>query len=245
MRGIMSRPLVIIILLLTSVQVMNGEIEAVLKDSVYIKKDSISLNDLVNSIPKNNVTIPIITNCFFSNREIQLMLNRIGIKDAVLIGSGTYILKTDNLTPSDYLRKYISLNYKDFDLSNFDFKAFNMPDDLRIIRITANMFSNFIRLNMECVKFDGDTGGLTNCTFDLYYNGNAGDNNCLDMPEQYSTDGQFLENIDGGHADLIYKKGNISIMMKVRIVRILEDKTFLVENYKSGKIFKVKLKDSL
>ncbi len=218
-----------------------GEIQAVLKEAVYIKKDSISINDLVENIPKNGTLLQVVSNRFFSNSEIQGILNKAGIRETVLIGKGTYVIKTLK-EPGDYLQRYLSGNFPGFDPYRSDWKGFRLPEDCIITGISNSICSNDIKLFINCIKFDGDTGELTNFIADFYYNGNMENNAGNDVEDSISLE---LVNVSGFKADLLYRKGNISIVMKVRIIRMLEDKTCLVENNRSGKIFKVKLKDSI
>ncbi len=225
---------------------ISGEInQIILKDYVYTRKDSITINDLVGRETDAKGSVSVLTNCFFSNAEIHGLMDRGGAGDLVLIGAGTYVIRLDTLSSVDEINQYISGALKGQFVVKF-FKKFDLPEKFKVLKISNEVSSNILTLIIDYVFFRGDTGFATNEVFDIGLE-RPSDPEPAKLPENNTekNDSQYIENLDMGNADLVFSKGNISIKMKVRIIRKLEDSTCLVENNRSGRVFKVKIKEPL
>jgi hypothetical protein len=169
-----------------------------------------------------------------------------GAGDTVLIGSGTYLVRVDSFSSADDIKGYLSNALQGCKYSLDPDLNLDIPAKFKILEISNNIVSNKMTLFIDYVNFNGNAGIKTNSVFNIG----------LTTPDkpvtgQFSSEGMetsdpsYIENLNKDTADLVYARGYILIRMKVRIVRKLEDGTCLVENKRSGRIFKVKIKEQM
>lgn len=240
----MTRIIIILILLCCSVINHADEIQFILKDIVYIKTNKISFNDLLGNDLGLSSEFQIISNQYFSNYEISRLLKQQYIKEVILIGKGVQVEWINQFSSLNDIKNYLLNTYPGINIQKVDFSDISFPEEFKIQNLKSEYENNYIKIQAEYLYFIGNNGITTNIKFELKYYGsdiNIYQKSISQFNNSY--DYIYLEHIDRGMADLSYKKGDIFITMKVKIMRKLEDNYYLVENNKSGKTFKVKLKE--
>jgi len=217
------------------------EKQIILKDYLYTKKNSIALSDLVGIDSGVKEYISVLSNLFLPNADIHAKMTGCGMSDYVLIGSGTYIIRIDTLSSVEDVKTYTAKALEGEYSVKTGFSTLELPGQFKILNISNEIISNTLTLFIDYVYFEGDNGIVTNRIFNLSLETSARP----EGPGDISGDISYIDNLDMGSADMINSRGNIFIKMKVRVIRKLEDGTCLVENYSSGRVFRMKLREPM
>lgn len=209
--------ILLILLFLTSLSF--GE-TLYLKELIYIKDSKISLSNIFKN--NTNFTNEIILNSkFYSSADILSFLNS---EDFIIAGKG---IDVKIVKPYPIDKFYEIIKCMGYDVS--DTKLPENMDNVYIINITNLIEKNILTSLVNLCYFKSECGIITNIVI----------SSTLKNKE---IEDFYLSDIYGQNATLFYKKGNIKVKLKVKIIKKLENNFYLVENY-NGKILTVRAKN--
>lgn len=200
-----------------------------LKEKIVSTQSKLKLGELFlnSSSLTNEVNLK---SKYYSGLEIARLLSENGIENSVVVGKGIEIKIIDIATSRNKLLEEIkTLPLKRKDLDNF---LSNLPDEIGVSDFNIKMDEENIRIDIEGVKLTGGEIIFTN--FSLFFEVEKGVNN--------NEEKCFLKNIRSNIGDLIYIKRGMVIKMRVKIIKKLDEETYIVENL-SGKIIKVRIEN--
>jgi len=222
-----------------------------LKDEIYVLTNKIQLGKLFYNNLDFNYFLDINEN-FLPNYKIANILHNIGLQDFILLGNGIKInfVKKSELNSLNDIENFINNNYKN--LNHYKL-SFNLPENFKILKIEDKILITNLFINLNLICFYDYSGELTNIELLLPIENRIkiSDNNIftniknninLDKNDINLCDEHiFIRNIFNGFADIVYIKGILEIQDRVKIIKKLDDRLYLVENAKSGKKIIAKL----
>jgi len=230
----------LLLILLFIFDLVSAEYNINMKNIVYTKTNFIYIKDLFEENFNVLYRIDIPTNTYIANQDVVNMLTGLKQYNYIVLGKGTKVLKIQEFEKIDFFH-YVIQKYPYFDSSKISSEERRFLESKFIVKIDEKLQLNYVCFDITYVEFEEIAGKP--CQYSLLVNlrdlyseetnlyTNEGDQHCF-----------FFEQIDKNSGILNLKKGNLTIKMKVKIRRKLEPDEFIVENYSSGKIFRVSLK---
>ncbi len=157
---------------------------------------------------------------FYKTHEI---INICSLKDDFIVAGKGIEIKIVKPHSSEKIKDLIIAN------SEFELLDFHIPFNglVYVDKITNFNSDGLLFSFVSLYYFTNEVGILTNIEV-------------ISRIKERSVD-YYIDEINGREAKLYYKKGNINILMKVRILKKLENNYYLVEN--NNKVLKVRVKD--
>ncbi|MCX7821088.1 MAG: hypothetical protein N2258_05365 [Brevinematales bacterium] len=193
-----------------------------LKETIYLTNSK----TILSNIFKNNLSLTneiMLSSRFYNSTEILRFINS---EDVVIAGKGINI---------KIVKPYSVKKIKDF-IENYGYEILDIKfpegiDNIYIINNITNILQedNLIS-EIELCYFKSECGILTNLTI------------TSKIKKIEENQKLYLKDIMEKNATLYYKKRNINIKLKVKIIKKLENNFYLVENY-NGKILKIRAED--
>ncbi|NPV00949.1 MAG: hypothetical protein HPY53_06180 [Brevinematales bacterium] len=250
---------VFFILLLLIVSAGAGfPITVYLPKTVYTFHPAMSLASLCHAPFASNYIIPTDKSKVFSNKELGVLFQNAGYQDFTLIGSGIDLRYIPALSTSQDIIDELLALYPDAVPA---LKPEMLPDRFYIVKSDYAQSGNKVVVSVNYIDLTKDTGApsIMLLTFPVLPKvelpkpasvvAAAWPTNFNSFPAasgyagaiQTAENEVYIDSIQDYKAFIVYKLGGLTISVEARIIRKLDDVTYLVENINSGKMLIAKL----
>lgn len=215
----------------------------ILKNKIILSTNIIALQQLFNNECGTSFPVFFEKSRFYTNEELSRTISKGGLKNFILIGDGIRVDVVKRFsTPEEIAERidipapvkqdiirYFSINPLPVKFAVKEAVSFHEGQNL-VLRLSGYTFTDII-------------GSETNFSLSIPLSSEPVRAITQRDSTGETTESMTLQNIYRSTADMVYRKGPITIITKVKIRRKLEDNSYLVENYNSGRIMKVRVLD--
>jgi hypothetical protein len=247
-----------ILLLLISFAGAGFSITIYLPKTVYTFHPAMSLASLCHAPFASNYIIPTDKSKVFSNKELGVLFQNAGYKDFTLIGNGIDLRYIPALSASQDIIDGLLALYPNAVPA---LKPEMLPDRFYIVKSDYTLNGNKVLVSVNYIDLTKDMGApsMLMVTFPLkpvvelpkaaLVAAAAWPTNYNSIPAapgyagaiQTAENEVYIDSIQDYKAFIVYKLGGLTISVEARIIRKLDDVTYLVENINSGKMLIAKL----